>query len=110
MLILLPPSEGKHAPRSGKPVGELAHPALNPAREQVLQALTGLCSGDPDRAMSVLGLSPGQSAEVARNATLRTAPAAAAAKIYTGVLYEALDLATLPAPALRAARKSKIGR
>ncbi|MEI2641760.1 MAG: hypothetical protein V9G10_05360 [Candidatus Nanopelagicales bacterium] len=41
MLILLPPSEGKTAPRRGKPldVAGLSRPALAPLREQVLAAL-----------------------------------------------------------------------
>ncbi len=106
MLILLPPSEGKHAPRSGKPLGDLSLPALSAARETVLGALIKLCEGDPSRAASVLGLTAGQSAEVQRNALLRTAPTATAEKIYTGVLYEALDVATLPPAALRSARKN----
>jgi cytoplasmic iron level regulating protein YaaA (DUF328/UPF0246 family) len=108
VLILLPPSEGKQAPRSGKPLelGTLALPELAPAREQVLAALTRLCAGDPGEASAVLGLSPGQAAEITRNARLATAPAAPAVKVYTGVLYEALGAATLPPGAARLARKS----
>jgi cytoplasmic iron level regulating protein YaaA (DUF328/UPF0246 family) len=77
MLVLLPPSEGKEPPRRGRPVdlGALAHAdALTSARERVLDAL------DP---------------------ALREAPAAAAAKVYTGVLFQALRLPELPAPARR---------
>ncbi|MFD0970723.1 peroxide stress protein YaaA [Plantactinospora endophytica] len=109
MLILLPPSEGKTAPRTGRPVrpDALTLPALAPGRERVLAALVDLCAGpDRERAREVLGLSPGQDEELDRNARLRTAPAQPAAKIYTGVLYDALDLGTLPAPARTRARRS----
>ncbi|MGI5152762.1 peroxide stress protein YaaA [Plantactinospora sp. CA-294935] len=109
MLILLPPSEGKTAPRSGRPVNPdaLTQPALNPGRERVLDALVALCAGpDRDRARKVLGLSPGQDEELDRNARLRTAPAQPAAKVYTGVLYDALGLGTLPGPARARARRS----
>jgi cytoplasmic iron level regulating protein YaaA (DUF328/UPF0246 family) len=73
VLILLPPSEGKTAPTRGKPVdlSRLAFPQLAHAREALLT---------PE---------------------WRRAPAAAAEKVYTGVLYQALDVATLPAPAHR---------
>lgn len=108
MLILLPPSEGKVGARSGRPVdlAALSSPVLTPAREQVLGALTSLCRDDPATAVATLGLSPGLADEVARNARLLEAPAAPAAKVYRGVLYEALDLATLDAPAKRLAGRS----
>jgi hypothetical protein len=47
--------------------------------------------------MAALGLTEGQRGELARNQLVASAPAAAAADVYRGVLYEALDL-----PALRA--------
>ncbi|MFY1669740.1 peroxide stress protein YaaA [Plantactinospora sp. WMMB334] len=109
MLILLPPSEGKTAPRTGRPVdpAALSQPALTPGRERALDALVALCAGpDRDRARKVLGLSPGQDEELDRNARLRTAPAQPAAKVYTGVLYDALGLGTLPGPARARARRS----
>lgn len=107
MLILLPPSEGKTAPKRGKPVdlATLSQPSLTSAREHVLGELTGLCGGDPGTARSVLGLSAGQLGEIAVNAALRQAPAAPAAKVYTGVLYEALDHATLTPAAQRWAKR-----
>src|SRR5262249_45288253 len=42
---------------------------------------------------------PGLAGEVSRNAGLRSAPVAPASRVYTGVLYEALDFPTLPGPA-----------
>jgi uncharacterized protein len=72
-LILLPPSESKHEPRRGKPVEleTLSFPSLTPLRAALLD----------DRS--------------------RNAPAVAARDLYTGVLYTALEIATLPARAAR---------
>jgi uncharacterized protein len=108
MLVLLPPSEGKAVVASGSPVdlGKLSLPGLSPARQAVLGELIALCEGDAVKAREVLGLSEGLSGEVAKNAALRTAPARPAGEIYTGVLYEALGLATLDAAARRRARAS----
>ena len=54
----------------------------------------------------MLGLPATLAAQVARNARLRDAPAHAAERVYTGVLYDALDLRGLPAGARRRARDS----
>jgi cytoplasmic iron level regulating protein YaaA (DUF328/UPF0246 family) len=108
VLILLPPSEGKATPRRGAALDlyRLGFPSLTRAREQVLTTLVALCRADPDRAMQVLGLGPTQADDVRRNADLLAAPTARADSIYTGVLYEALDLATLDAGARRRATRS----
>jgi cytoplasmic iron level regulating protein YaaA (DUF328/UPF0246 family) len=81
MLILLPPSEGKAEPEGGAPLdfGELAFAAeLGGKRKALIKAF------DPG---------------------LRKAPAALAAEIYTGVLYQRLQLSELPAAARRRAAK-----
>ncbi|MEU3848256.1 peroxide stress protein YaaA [Streptomyces sp. NPDC029554] len=107
MLVLLPPSEGKASSGRGAPLKpeSLSLPGLAGAREAVLAELVELCSGDEDKAREVLGLSEGLRGEVAKNAELRTAGARPAGEIYTGVLYDALGLATLdPAAKRRAAR------
>ena len=105
MLIVLPPSEGKSVPSRGKPLDlpGLSFPTLGPARESVLDALVGLCSGDPEGAARVLGLGGTQADLVALDARLRTAPTARADRVYAGVLYDALDVATLSAAAKRRA-------
>jgi cytoplasmic iron level regulating protein YaaA (DUF328/UPF0246 family) len=105
VLILLPPSEGKTAPRRGATldVPSLSLPELTAARETVLDALIDLCLEQPDRAAEVLGLTPGQAEHITRNALLSEAPTARADRIYTGVLYDALDFATLSASAKRRA-------
>ncbi|MEZ7006145.1 peroxide stress protein YaaA [Streptomyces sp. AD55] len=107
MLVLLPPSEGKAPSGRGAPVetGALSLPGLTAARETVLGELVELCSGDEEKAREVLGLSEGLRGEVAKNAGLRTAGARPAGEVYTGVLYDALGLASLdPAARRRAAR------
>jgi uncharacterized protein len=101
VLILLPPSEGKTPATAGEPVdhGSLWLPELATARKRVQSRLVALCRRTSARAVDeslrVLGLTAGQKDEMARNAVLGVAPAAPAAQIYTGVLYEALGAATL---------------
>ena len=73
MLILLPPSEGKTDPERGCPLdlARLSFPSLGERRAELLDA------------------------------ALRSRPARPAREIYTGVLYQALDLPSLPAAAQR---------
>ncbi|MFJ4032009.1 MULTISPECIES: peroxide stress protein YaaA [Streptomyces] len=107
MLVLLPPSEGKASSGRGAPLkpDSLSLPGLAAARQAVLAELVELCAGDEEKAREVLGLSEGLRGEVAKNAGLLTAGARPAGEIYTGVLYDALGLATLdPAAKRRAAR------
>ncbi|MGW3205385.1 peroxide stress protein YaaA [Streptomyces sp. NPDC001135] len=108
MLVLLPPSEGKANAGEGAPLElrSLSLPGLTAAREAVLGELVELCSGDEEKARGVLGLSEGLRGEVAKNAGLRTAGARPAGEIYTGVLYDALGLATLGGAARRRAADS----
>jgi uncharacterized protein len=105
VLILLPPSEGKSAPRRGKPLdlGSLSFAALHKARTEVLEALVALCSDGTTDAAAVLGLGPTQADEVDRNARLWAAPTARADQVYSGVLYEALGLTSLDSAARRRA-------
>ncbi len=108
MLVLLPPSEGKAASGRGAPLKleSLSLPGLTAAREAVLGELVELCVGDEDKAREVLGLSEGLRGEVAKNVDLLTAGARPAGQVYTGVLYDALDLASLDAAAKRRAARS----
>ncbi len=107
MLILLPPSEGKSAPRRGKPLDleGLSFAGLTEPRAQVLDALVRLCADDPEAAARVLDVPRTQPELVALNADLRTTATARADHVYTGVLYEALGL-----PALSPAAKRRAGR
>jgi cytoplasmic iron level regulating protein YaaA (DUF328/UPF0246 family) len=110
VLVLLPPSEGKTAARRGKPLdlGTLSFPELTPARETVLDRLVDVASTDPESLRVALGLSERQRDEVERDAALLTAPTATAGAVYSGVLYDALDLASLDAPAKRRAQRSVV--
>jgi cytoplasmic iron level regulating protein YaaA (DUF328/UPF0246 family) len=108
VLVLLPPSEGKAAAGRGAPLKpeSLSLPGLARARTAVLDELVELCAADEEKAQQVLGLSDGLRGEIAKNVELRTAGTRPAGEIYTGVLYDALGLATLDAAARRRARQS----
>ncbi|MCT1602853.1 peroxide stress protein YaaA [Kocuria sp. p3-SID1433] len=108
MLILLPPSETKTQPASGDPaqLQELSLPQLNDDRLRVLKALEKV-SGQRN-ALEALGVGASLAPEVQRNLSLRTAPAAPALQIYTGVLYDALGTETLTAEQRRVAEDSVV--
>lgn len=114
MLILLPPSEGKSEPRRGRPLrlDALSFPELEQRRDEMLEALVSLCTtaahtAGPEaarhEAAQTLGLGRTQTEEIDRNARLRDSPTARADRVYTGVLYEALDLGSLQGAARRRA-------
>ncbi len=111
VLLLLPPSEGKTpAPADAAPADLAtltAADALTARRTEVLDAL-GAVSARPDAAQ-LLGVGASLGEEIARNTRLRTEPAAPAAQVYTGVLYAAAGLASLPGgAAARAARTVRV--
>ncbi|WP_145497715.1 peroxide stress protein YaaA [Streptomyces sp. CFMR 7] len=108
MLVLLPPSEGKAASGRGAPLKpeSLSLPGLAEGRAAVLDELVELCQADEEKAREVLGLSVGLRGEVGKNAELRTAGTRPAGELYTGVLYDALGLASLDAGARRIAASS----
>lgn len=109
MRILLPPSEGKVVPSARThrrlDLAELSIPELHVARSVLTQHLVGLCADDPELARKSLGLSVHQRDEVELNAHLWEQPAAAASRIFTGVLFQALDMATLEGQDLRRANR-----
>lgn len=102
MLVLLPPSETKRPGGRARPLAieALALPQLAAQRESVIDALVTL-SRDEDAAARVLKLSERQRHEISDNAALRTAPTMPAVDRYTGVLYDALDAASLDAATRR---------
>lgn len=110
VLLLLPPSEGKAEGTRGAPLDPLglSFAELAGTRTHVLAALTALCRSDPDTARTVLGLPPGLAAEVARNRALAHAPTLPVARLYRGVLYDALDHAGLDTAARRRASRSVV--
>ena len=103
MLILLPPSETKSDPRRGRPVdlAALAFPELAPVRRSVADAL--IATSRHADALRLLGVPPGAIDQVTANTDLWTAHTLPAARLYTGVLFGALDLDTLDAPSRRRA-------
>lgn len=110
MLVLLPPSQGK-APGGDGPaldVGALCFPALTPVRERLVDALQDAACSDPDGLRVALGCTSRQAGEVAGNAQLRSSPTMPALQRYTGVLYDALSYATLPAASRRRADRSLV--
>ena len=107
MLILLPPSEGKESPVSSGPLAlpQLSFPVLTDTRVAVTDALVRLCDGPAAKARATLSISIRQDEELERNRRLLSAPTAPAGEIYSGVLYDALDLGTLGARARGRAAK-----
>ena len=111
MLVLLPPSETKHSGGDGAPLdlGSLSAPVLTPVREELVDALVELARDGP-ASRAALGLSAAQVDQIAWNAALRTSSTLPALARYTGVLYDALDVPTLPrAQRARAGRRLAIG-
>ena len=100
MLILLPPSETKRAGGTGRSLSldRLRFPALTEARRTLADDVVAL-SIDTDAAIAALKLGPKQHAEVENNRTLWQSPTLPALDRYTGVLFDALDAASLSAEA-----------
>ena len=98
MLLLLPPSETKRAggaPGTRLALSALRFPMLTDARRITLDAVAALAE-DHNAAVAALKLGVKQHHEVAKNRVLESSELLPAADRYTGVLYDALDAATLP--------------
>ena len=111
MLVLLPPSETKATGGDGAPLHltALTAPELTPVRTEIAEALVKLAD-DVLASRTALGLSPKQDDEIARNAALWSSPTMPALARYTGVLYDALDLASMTrAERARAAGRLAVG-
>ena len=87
VIVLLPPSETKHAGGDGPPLrlDALSFPALRPLRAILVDELVALTADRPG-CQRALGLSPSQDHEIGRNAALYDAPTLPAITRYTGVL------------------------
>ncbi|ACY21395.1 protein of unknown function DUF328 [Gordonia bronchialis DSM 43247] len=96
MLVILPPSETKSDGGRGAPLDldTLSFTELNPIRKRLGEAIVELAT-DLDASRAALGLGVTQLAEIDRNADLWLAPTRPAVERYTGVLYDALDHASL---------------
>ena len=102
MLIVLPPSETKARGGDGTSLNweilaELSFPDLHATRREIAADLIAL---PIEQAFDVLGVSEKLRPELEANQQLSTAATMPAIFRYTGVLYDALDAASLPAAAL----------
>lgn len=82
----------------------LSFPELAAARRQVGAALADVSARDD--ALALLGVGASLADEVRNNIDLWDEPAAPAGEIYSGVLYDALDLPSLDAAARRRANRA----
>lgn len=109
MLILLPPSETK---RDGGDesrsldLAALSFPSLTRPRRRIVAATRAL-SRNRSTMAAALGLGPTQLFEVDRNRSLWTSPVLPALERYTGVLFDALDVASLP-PSIRSSAAGRV--
>ncbi|HWH27043.1 MAG TPA: peroxide stress protein YaaA [Pseudolysinimonas sp.] len=97
MLLLLPPSETKRdggIPGTKLSYSALTFPTLTSTRRSVVSAIRELAK-DEAAALVALKLGPTQAGEVLRNRRIATSPVLPAIDRYDGVLYDALDAATL---------------
>ncbi len=111
MLVLLPPSETKAVGGDGAPLelDQLSFAELTRTRERVGSTLVRMAT-NPARAAKVLGLGRTQAGEVRHNEQLLASPTMPAIRRYTGVLYDALDYASLtPAERARADARLAVG-
>ncbi|MEO6205293.1 MAG: peroxide stress protein YaaA [Mycobacteriales bacterium] len=110
MLVLLPPSEGKAPGGTMGPLDldQLSFPALTQARERLVHVVEHLAATRPDALLAALDLSERQRREVDTDAALTSSRTLPAMRRYTGVLYEALDHASLTGGALRRANSSLV--
>jgi len=95
--VLLPPSETKRAGGDGGlslDLAALGYPGLSAQRAATVDATRSLAA-NPGAMAVALKLGPSQHGEVERNRLLGSAPVMPAIDRYTGVLYDALDAATL---------------
>jgi len=101
VLLILPPSETK---RDGGEVGsrlelgDLGFVTLTEQRRVATSALVALAAS-AEKSTHALKLGKTQGFEVQRNRALLDSPVMPAIERYTGVIYDALDAATLPAAA-----------
>ena len=97
-VILLPPSEGKAEGGSGPTVqlSDLSFPQLESARTAVRSALAASMKANEAARSKLLGVKGvALATATATNRNLLTSPTLPAIERYTGVLYDALDAASL---------------
>ena len=115
MLLLLPPSEaktpGSHGPSLASLAGmQASDDALYAARVRVLRAVAAFCRRTPGKARAALKLPPGSAAaDLAANIGALDAATMPALDRFTGVLFAALDVASMTdGQRVRAARSTLV--
>jgi uncharacterized protein len=97
VLILLPPSETKRdggAADSRLDLAALSFPSLTAARRSAIAGLRAI-SKSVATSTKALGLGPTQRFEIDRNRAIATSKTMPAIERYTGVLYDAIGVASL---------------
>jgi cytoplasmic iron level regulating protein YaaA (DUF328/UPF0246 family) len=97
VLILLPPSETKRegGDAARLDLARLRFSSLTATRRRLVRELRAL-SRDEDASLKALKISVRQLSEVERNRAVTTSPTMPAIDRYTGVVFDALDSASLP--------------
>lgn len=98
-VVLLPPSEGKRSGGSGPAwkAGSCSFPALDPTRRKVMAALVTAMRESEQSRGKLLGVKGAAlAASTAVDLAVKRSATMAAIDRYTGVLYDALDVTTLP--------------
>jgi cytoplasmic iron level regulating protein YaaA (DUF328/UPF0246 family) len=110
VLVLLPPSEGKATGTDGPPLdlAALSFPVLTRTRTKVVKALVRAAKKEPAALQRALQLSDKQRDELLKDAQLLTAPTLPTMELYTGIVYDNLSYATLPARARKRADESLV--
>ena len=96
-MILLPPSEGKTDGTNKKVLNleKLSFLQLTSKRVELLAAVIAMAKGPTAKTRLILSISAKQDFEILRDQQLLTAPTGTAWSVYTGVLYDAIGIATL---------------
>ena len=100
-MILLPPSEGKTdaTGRQKLDFKKLSFPELTKRRQEIVNALVVMANGPVAKTRTALAISAKQDFEIERDQKLLTAPTGPAWSVYTGVLYDAIEIDSLSAKA-----------
>lgn len=100
-MILLPPSEGK-TDATGKQkldLKKLSFPELTRQRQDLVSAVVAMANGPTTKTRTALAISAKQDFEIERDQKLFTAATGPAWSVYTGVLYDAIEIDSLSAKA-----------
>jgi cytoplasmic iron level regulating protein YaaA (DUF328/UPF0246 family) len=100
-MILLPPSEGKTDAIGKQKLDfkKLSFPELTKQRQELVNAVVAMANGPAAKTRTRLSISAKQDFEIQRDQKLLTAPAGPAWSVYTGVLYDAIEIDSLNAKA-----------